>query len=247
MCVAAFSFGPDSGHRLVFAANRDELHTRPTAAATWWSDAPDVLGGRDLVAGGSWLAINRRGWLAAITNLPQDEPRPFARSRGALVREFLTGDRPASALAADFEASKADYGPCNVVFWDGSELYYAATTVPAQQLDAGIHVLGNAVLGADWPRMRLAKARFEAALGRDDREAALFTMLADRDPPAAVRDADVPARGSNGIFITDARYGTRSSTVVIVGSDGSAVFTERSFAASGVMGGEQRHRFALGG
>ncbi len=243
MCVAAFSFGPGSGHRIVFAANRDELHARPTAAAAWWDDAPDVLGGRDLVAGGTWLAINRRGWLAAITNLPQDEPRPFPRSRGTLAREFLTDARPARAHAADFEASKAYYGPCNVVFWDGHELYYAATTVEAQRLEPGIHVLGNAVLGADWPRMQLAKTGFEAALDADEREPALFRMLADRDAPPIA--ADVPAHGLNGIFIINPRYGTRSSTVVSVELDGSVAFTERSFAADGDAVGEQRYRFTL--
>ena len=66
MCIAAFGFGPIAGFRLAFAANRDELHVRPTARAAWWDEAPSVLGGRDLTAGGSWLGIDRRGRLSIV-------------------------------------------------------------------------------------------------------------------------------------------------------------------------------------
>ena len=85
MCLVTFALGSSATYPLVFAANRDELHTRPTAEADWWPEPASILGGRDLLAGGSWLAVDRRGRLAAVTNIPSDEIRENARSRGDLV------------------------------------------------------------------------------------------------------------------------------------------------------------------
>ena len=73
-----------------FAGNRDEFHARRSAPAAWWSDAPDVFGGRDLEAGGSWLGITRAGRLAVVTNQPGlGKPDGRQPSRGELVHAFL--------------------------------------------------------------------------------------------------------------------------------------------------------------
>ncbi|MBT8098952.1 MAG: NRDE family protein, partial [Gammaproteobacteria bacterium] len=64
MCLVVLAYGVDEDHRLIVAANRDEFHARPTRAAEWWADQPDVLGGRDLQAGGTWLALHRSGRFA---------------------------------------------------------------------------------------------------------------------------------------------------------------------------------------
>jgi len=245
MCIAALAFGDVRGYRFVFAANRDELHARATAQAAWWDDTTGVLGGRDLVAGGSWLAVNRQGWLAAVTNLPQDVPRAFPRSRGDLVKGFLTGHRSAAEFAAGFAASSSEYGPCNLLVWDGAELGYAATGLEARTLTPGTHALGNAPLGTDWPRVRRAEAGFTAALGTGDPESALLAMLSDREV-VAVDSADAAlARRRTEIFITDARYGTRSSTVVLMNDAGGVTFVERSFDAAGRARGDARYTFDI--
>jgi len=245
MCIAALAFGDVPSYRFVFAANRDELHARATAQAAWWDDTAGVLGGRDLVAGGSWLAVNRRGWLAAVTNLPQDVPRAFPRSRGDLVKGFLTGNRAAGEFAAEFAANSGAYGPCNLLVWDGTVLCYAATGLAARPLAPGVHALGNALLGTDWPRVRRAEAGFTAALDTDDPESALLAMLSDREA-VAVDSADAAlARRRTEIFITDARYGTRSSTVVLVNDAGGVTFIERSFGADGNARGDARYTFDI--
>jgi uncharacterized protein with NRDE domain len=245
MCIAAFAFGRGTDYRLVFAANRDELHTRPTAQADWWPDATTILGGRDLVAGGSWLAVDRRGRLAAVTNLPPRSPRDYPRSRGSLVRDFLAGDRSAAEFATAFAAQSADFGPCNLLVWDGEEFHYAATDVMPRRLEPGMHALGNAPLGADWPRVRRAQEGLRASLENADPEDALLEMLANGSAgPAESADAAL-ARRRTEIFIADSHYGTRSSTVVLIAADGHARFTERSFAANGRATGERRHDFAV--
>lgn len=244
MCIAAFAFGVDTGYQLVFAANRDELHARPTAPADWWPEG--ILGGRDLVAGGSWLAIDRCGRLAAITNLPQLEPKAFPRSRGSLVRDFLLGDASAGDFAARFAATSGDYGPCNLLVWDGRDFHYASTGARSEPLAPGLHALGNAPLGSDWPRVHRAEQGLAASLEAADPETALLAMLANgSDAPVTSADAAL-ARRRTEIFIKDARYGTRSSTVILIGTDGRVRFTERSFGADGETTGEARHTFMLG-
>lgn len=244
MCIAAFAFGVSTDYRLVFAANRDELHARPTAPAGWWPEG--ILGGRDLLAGGSWLGLDRRGRLAAITNLPQLKPREFPRSRGSLVCDFLLGEASAEDFAARFAETSGDYGPCNLLVWDGGDFYYATTGAASEPLAPGLHALGNAPLGADWPRVHRAEQGLAASLEAADPEAALLAMLANgRDAPVTSADAAL-ARRRTEIFIKDARYGTRCSTVILVGNDGRVRFTERSFGADGEPTGEARHAFALG-
>ncbi|MDD5475746.1 MAG: NRDE family protein, partial [Syntrophales bacterium] len=68
MCLIIFAYRSHHEYPLIIAANRDEYYGRPTEAASFWEDNPDVLGGRDLRGGGTWMGIHRTGRLAAITN-----------------------------------------------------------------------------------------------------------------------------------------------------------------------------------
>ena len=91
MCTILVRWDPAAAEPLVVAANRDEFYDRPSAAAGFWADAPWILGGRDLKAGGTWLGVDRRGRFAAVTNFRQGEREPAApRSRGHLVSDYLT-------------------------------------------------------------------------------------------------------------------------------------------------------------
>jgi uncharacterized protein with NRDE domain len=243
MCIAAFAVGSSPELALVFAANRDELHERPTAAADWWGDHPTVLGGRDLLAGGSWLAVDRRGRLAAVTNLPQAVRGEFPRSRGGLVLGFLDGDATAARFAAQFSAERDAYGPCNLLLWDGREFWYAATGVAPVRLPAGVHAVSNALYGTDWPRVHRATEGLRASLGDGDPPSALLTMLGNGGDGSTIDDR--AERHRTEIFIRDPRYGTRSSTAIVIGNDGNVQFAERSFAADAVPAGERRYEFRI--
>jgi uncharacterized protein with NRDE domain len=245
MCIAAFGFGSTPGYRLAFVANRDELHSRPTAKADWWEEAPDLLGGRDLTAGGSWLAIDRRGRLAAVTNLPQATPKQFPRSRGALVSGFLTNDDSAADFAAEFAANADQFGPCNLLVWDGDELHYATTGASSAQIEPGIHALANAPLGADWPRVHRAEQGLRDALNAEDTEMQLLSFLANGEAGDAEDSDAALARRRTEIFVHHPRYGTRSSTVVLITDDGNVVFTERSYASDAAPTGLERYTFSI--
>ena len=68
MCLILVAWRAHPDFPLLVAANRDEFFARPTTPAGWWTDAPDILAGRDLQAGGTWLGINRQGAFAGLTN-----------------------------------------------------------------------------------------------------------------------------------------------------------------------------------
>src|SRR5829696_4272707 len=57
VCLILFANEANSRYRLVLAANRDEFYSRPTAPAAFWEEAPNVLAGRDLKGGGSWMGV----------------------------------------------------------------------------------------------------------------------------------------------------------------------------------------------
>ncbi|WP_277186317.1 NRDE family protein, partial [Caballeronia sp. BR00000012568055] len=101
MCLIVFDWQPDAasdGSRalLTLSANRDEFFQRDADPMHWWPDAPNVLAGRDLTGGGTWLGITRDGRFAALTNYrAPSEVRPDAPTRGLLVSAFLSGDRVA--------------------------------------------------------------------------------------------------------------------------------------------------------
>lgn len=243
MCIAAFTFGNSTDYSLVFAANRDELHARPTAGADWWAEPTSILGGRDLVAGGSWLAVDRRGRLAAVTNIPTDDSSVRPRSRGMLVRNFLTTDASAADFIAEVATQAGHYGPFNLLAYDGREMHYVGAGHAPQRLEPGIHALSNAVFGADWPKIGQAQSGLRDRLERDDLENALFELLterAERSEPDASRE-----QRRADIFIKDPRHGTRCSTVVVIGANGHVRFAERSFTAAGEPDGERRHEFTI--
>ena len=108
MCVTAFWFGlkatnDHNGYRLILVFNRDEFFSKPSASASFWQENDDIVGGLDMTEGregGTWLAMNRNGRLALLTNVigpdgtgnpnPEGEPRKF-KGRGSLVRDFVSG------------------------------------------------------------------------------------------------------------------------------------------------------------
>ena len=243
MCLVTFALGSSATYPLVFAANRDELHTRPTAEADWWPEPASILGGRDLLAGGSWLAVDRRGRLAAVTNIPSDEIRENARSRGDLVRDFLSGDDTAADFVATVAAEVDAYRPFNFLAFDGRELHFAGSSDAAKRFEAGIHALSNAPLGADWPKIHAARSGLAEHLESEDLEEALFSLLAsDADDTQSPNDR---LSRRKKIFVNDARYGTRSSSIVLLSADGNLRFVERNFSAAGTRNGERIHEYAI--
>jgi uncharacterized protein with NRDE domain len=240
MCLIAVGFGASPEYALVLTANRDERHARPTAPARWWREPEGVLGGRDLVAGGTWLGVARTGRVAALTNIHEAERAPTPRSRGELVTTFLQGSASAAEFSAEIRPVLERYGPFNLLLYDGEQLRYVSNRAPPAVLAHGIHVLSNAAATVDWPKVRRARAGIEEWLSQGREVDALLGLLAERAPRRAV-----PEYYRESLFVEGSHYGTRCSTVLTIAPSGAAVFIERRFDADGRTTGEDRHDFGL--
>jgi uncharacterized protein with NRDE domain len=241
MCLIVVGLGVTPRYPLLVAANRDEQHVRPTRAAVWWPDLA-ILGGRDELAGGTWLAVDRRGRLAAVTNVRDAQPRAALHSRGALATEFLTRSESAEVYATHAGRDGHRYGPFNLLLFDGTELYYTSNRAPAVRLGPGLHAFSNAPHGQEWPKVSSAREGATALLDEPAPLEPLFELLADRAPRAA---ADERYRSAH--FIVGPAYGTRCSTVVLGDAAGGLTFVERTFDSGARLVGEVRESFRRSG
>lgn len=249
MCLLVIAFGIDRDYPLIVAGNRDEFHARPTSPARWWQDAPDTLGGRDLLAGGTWLALHRRGRFAAVTNYRDAVPAdPSLRSRGHLVTGFLQSELDPLAYLETVDPEA--YAGFNLLVSDGTALAYLGNRGPrARELEPGIYGLSNATLDTPWTKVERSKRRLEALLDEADaNDAKLLDLLGNRDlgPVEEADDDRLPPQIAHAItapFIVQPEYGTRCSTVVrgVPGQRWSLV--ERRFDADGQTTGESRYAF----
>ncbi len=247
MCLILVAWQAHLDYPLVVAANRDEFRARPTAVAAPWPDAPQVVGGRDLMAGGTWLGVTKQGRFAAVTNVREPGAPTGRRSRGELAQTFLTGTSTPQAYVATIEY--ADYAGFNLLVADAGTLFYCSNRDHAARvLPAGIYGLSNHLLDTPWPKLATAKARFTEALTRLPDEAALFDLLAD---DGIVADSDLPATGValewertlSAVFVRSPEYGTRASTVLLRDRAGTGVLIERSFGELPGVTGEVRLKF----
>jgi uncharacterized protein with NRDE domain len=254
MCLVLIALGSHPDYPLIVAANRDEFYDRPTAPAGFWDDAPAILAGRDLKAGGTWLGIDRRGRFAAVTNYRQGQrERPAPRSRGHLVSDFLTTSIGVRDYIQRAQADAALYNGFNLIAGDARELlYFSNREDQARALQPGVYGLSNHLLDTAWPKVTSIKSAFGALLNRGASELIdeLFVLLSDRNQPA---DDQLPRTGVgpewerllSSAFIASSHYGTRSSTVVLVGRDGAVAFAERNFGPGGAPAEEGRFTFQL--
>jgi len=256
MCLILLAWRNHPRYRLVVAANRDEFYARPTAPAGWWADAPRVLAGRDLREGGTWMGVTKDGRFAAVTNVR--EPAAYqvgAPSRGHLVGNFLVSRAPALGYAAGLMPLAQRFNGFNLLLCDGGALVWLSNRASgARTLPPGVFGVSNAVLDTPWPKVVMGKDDLRRALaGPDDEvEARLFASLARRDPAP---EGDLPRTGVgdereralSSAFIATPEYGTRCSTVLLIGNDGEVSLTERTTALPAAEGwSEVRHRFRIG-
>jgi len=236
---------------LLLIANRDEFYRRPTAAASFWPQAPQVLAGKDLEGGGSWLGLSRDGRLAAITNYRNLAEVSGAgadkRSRGLLVSDFLSGSASAAGYLDELAQQPEAYRGFNLLLGDGSGLhYYSNRGAAPRSLAPGLYGLSNHLLDTPWPKVAEGKRALAQLIAQGlPEEAALFELLADR---SLAPDPLLPETGLSrdwerllsSRFIQSADYGTRASTLVLCDHQGAARFVERSFDHNGALAGEVR-------
>jgi uncharacterized protein with NRDE domain len=248
VCLILLAWQADSRYRLVLAANRDELHLRPSLPAHWWADHPGLFGGRDREAGGTWFGIARAGRFAALTNFRdlRRAPRP-AESRGRLVSEYLAGNAGAAAHLTTIASQSGRWLPFNLLAGDRDALAcLGSEDGQVRMVTPGIHGISNHLLDSPWPKVSRGCAGLAERLD-STRDAglteALFGLLADRStaPDAELPDTGLPLareRAVSAAMIVDPVYGTRCATVLLIEHDGRWTCSERSFDAAGRATGQ---------
>ncbi|MET1080349.1 MAG: NRDE family protein [Pseudomonas sp.] len=243
MCLIVFAWRPGHAQPLVLAANRDEFYDRPTDLLAPWDDAPGLLAGRDLQAGGTWLGIGADGRFAALTNIRDPRQPPIGRSRGELSTQFLTSSLSPEAFFAELSQRADDYAGFNLLAGNSHEAwFYNSWEGAPQPLSAGLYGFSNAQLDTPWPKVERAKAALRACLQAPEPQA-LLELLAD---PQQADDRILPDTGIglnterllSSVFIASRSYGTRASTALIVQADGARQIVERSYGPHGELLGD---------
>ena len=256
MCLIYIAWRRHPRYRLVVAANRDEFHARPALPAHWWDDAPGVLAGRDLEAGGTWLGITSGGRFASITNYRgSSAPLDDARSRGALVSEFLAGDHSAPGYLDRITREGRRYNGFSLLAMDGDRLAFASNrSRGVVRLAPGVYGLSNHLLDTPWPKVTDGKRDLERLLAEPEvRVPDLLALLAaghprsDEAPRADIECDPGRMQWRSSRFILGGDYGTRTSTAVLLDAGGTGVFVERSFDADGAAVGDVGFELDMGG
>lgn len=227
MCVIFFAYRQHPEYPLILLANRDEFYERPTAAADYWQDAPEVFAGRDLVHGGTWLGITSSGRFAAVTNY-RDPLAPAGKtSRGNLVGDFLKNEFSVTEYLQEIQARGGEFSGFNLLVGEigaknQSFGYYSNRADKIKILAPGIYGLSNHLLDTPWRKVEKGKAELAAVLRKGEAQKMnFFEILGDR---TLAPDAELPDTGIgyerekllSAIFIETPVYGTRSSSVVRV-------------------------------
>ena len=245
MCILLVAHQYHPVYDLIVAANRDEFHDRPSAPASFWPDHPNLLAGRDLEAGGTWLGVNRLGRFSAVTNLRGGVSQDPGSSRGHLVRDFLLDEAPMPRhYLAELAPRRHRYAGCNLLLAEGTELHWWSP-MGERALLPGLHGISNTLLDEGWPKVERLKQSFHPlreAQG-DEMISALLELLRDREvsSPEGRPEPFHPPRLEETIFVQTHTYGTRCSTVVLRDRhSGRLNFVERRYDAGAAVSGESR-------
>lgn len=237
MCLILFAWKMHENFPLVLAANRDEFYERPSAPAAFWEDAPDLIAGRDLREGGTWLGITRKGRVAALTNFRDPASlKNGVPSRGVLVSGYLRGQEIPEAYFRRIAPEADRFNGFSLLVGDPDQLFCFSNRGALQRLEPAIYGLSNHLLDTPWPKVKRGKRAMKALLKEKKGliPEALFALLADRSRPP---NNDLPDTGVglewerilSPSFIKSPVYGTRSSTILLIDRRGSVTFVERVF------------------
>lgn len=257
MCLLVFGFDIHPDYKFIFAGNRDEFYERQTTPASIWGDNIKVLSGLDLKCGGTWLGItikdkpgNRVGDFSVITNFRDFHRFPYKSekiSRGLIVKNFLLAEYEIKDYKSRYnnfvnwlQSNKDLFNPFNLLFGNFDELYlYTNTTNDLIKIEKGIHGLSNQFFNDSEPKLIRAKKLFGNVINNStDLIDDLLQVLTDdkKFDLNLIPDTGIPRElehSISSIFVRTEKYGTRSSTIILVDRENNLTFHERSFDKNG--------------
>ncbi|WP_424962780.1 NRDE family protein [Ekhidna sp.] len=239
MCLITFAYKVHPKYKFILVANRDEFYARPTAVAHWWEDHKEILGGRDLQAKGTWMAIHKSGRFAAVTNYRDIQNiKADAKSRGDLPVNFLLSkDRP-TVYSRGVKKEGEKYNGFNLITLDNELAHVSNYDQDIHLLDPGVYGLSNALLDTPWPKVEKAKRAFNTLIQQPFQLEQLIEMMQDTE---TAPDDQLPETGLDyerekavsAMCIRTSDYGTCCTTAVTIDNDGNVSFMEKTHPVSG--------------
>ncbi|MBN2638528.1 MAG: NRDE family protein [Bacteroidales bacterium] len=235
MCLIFFSINEHPKYKLIVAANRDEFYQRPTQQAHWW-EHPEILAGKDLQANGTWMALNKNGEFAALTNYR--DPAEFNiqnKSRGNIVVEyFKTEDK--ARFFNNLINSREQYNGYNFIGFNNNKItYYSNQLSDTTVLEKGSFALSNHLLDSPWPKVEKIKREMKSIINQEEfTTESVFGILLDN---TVAQDNQLPLTGVpietermlSSVFIQSEKYGTRSSYVLLMDYSNKIRFEEKTW------------------
>jgi uncharacterized protein with NRDE domain len=237
MCLIVFAYKAHPDYPFILAANRDEFYKRPTKTAHEWKTDPNLIAGKDLKAGGTWLGLTENGRIAALTNYRNlNEIKENTPSRGEIITRFLLNkENPAKSLDKIHQTSEL-YNGFNLIAGTLDKLFYISNKKESiYKIEPGYHAISNAFLNTSWPKSDWAREKLKSCLETNGlNEEQMFSLLLDtrQYPPEKLPQTGLSAeleKTVSSVFIQSENYGTRSSTLVYMNGNGEVTFVERTF------------------
>jgi len=251
MCILFLAINQHPEYPVVICANRDEFHARPTKAMHYWPNE-DIYAGKDLQAGGTWLAIKEDLNFAALTNYRLGNQTQSAKlSRGALVVNAVTHSTQQTEQI--LETTSENYAGFNLIYGNLPNLkYFDSVQKHHANIPSGFHSLCNGAMDDIWPKMAQGQQALEQYITKLDKQKPdteqLFSLLKNQQQAL---DEQLPDTGVgiewerklSSIFIQSGQYGTRSSCIILVDRNNNVELYQREFSPEAEVISEQSFVF----
>ncbi len=249
MCILFIAINQHPQYPVIICANRDEFHQRPTQNMHFWSK-PNILAGKDMQAGGTWLGLNSQGDFSALTNFRRPQHVDATkRSRGDLVLSALQNDK--QAMQQYLIQNSIQYNDFNLIFGSLNNLQaFDSVNKKFITLSSGFHSICNGALDDIWPKMSLGVTKLEELISANKLDVdALFTVMMNEE---VADNKHLPETGLavdmellfSSIFIKSPNYGTRSTTIILQHKTGGIDVHDHSYNSDGIV--EEQNSFQLG-
>ena len=253
MCLIFLSYKQNKEYPLIVLANRDEFYNRPTQPADYWHENLNILGGKDLEGGGTWMGITKNGFMAMLTNYRDvANLKPNAPTRGKLVSDYLHGEFKTKEYLLALSQTGSQYNGYNLIAGSFDDPWYYSNYQPkVVRLGSGLYGLSNGLLNSNWPKVETGKSMLSPLLAKSNlNKQELFNTMTSKN---IAEDKKLPSTGLtlekerllSPMFIETEGYGTRCTTLITVNKNGQVEFTERQFENGKPTGDENNYTFQL--
>lgn len=247
MCILFIALKQHPKYPVIICANRDEFHQRPTQSLHVWP-SQQILAGKDLQAGGTWLGLTPSGHFSALTNFRQPHLIDSTKiSRGDLVLKALSPENISSNnlnIESHLTSNSHWYNGFNLIYGNLDELYCFDSVHKKQHtMDDGVYSICNGALTDSWPKMARGQQKLQDIVTDKKHEEILDidSLLNIMKDTTQAPEAKLPKTGLStereallsSIFITSPDYGTRSTLIITKDIHNKIEITECTYLPSG--------------